>query len=83
MPYTDSDSENDYISIKRKPRQQKHRYAYSDYSEIEDSEEETNSHTKKQQKNPRKTRGKKTRKNLTIVCNYYFISNKETIIETR
>ena len=61
MPYSDSDSENDYVPIKRKSRQQKHRYAYSDYSEIEDSEEETKSHCRNSKKQAKKG-GKDTKK---------------------
>ena len=59
MSYSGSDSENDFVAIKRKSRQRKHRHAYTVYSNIEDSEEEIKFQAKKQQKTPKKQKTKK------------------------
>ena len=64
MPYSNNVIENNYVLTKRKPRQQKQWYVYSDYSEIEDSEEKIKSQPKK---NTKKKRKKATLKNLKQV----------------
>lgn len=62
MSYSGSDSENDFVAIKRKSRQRKHRHAYTVYSNIEDSEEEIKFQAKKQQKTQKKQKTKKQAK---------------------
>ena len=62
MSYSGSNSENDFVAIKRKSRQRKHRHAYTVYSNIEDSEEEIKFQAKKQQKTQKKQKNKQTKK---------------------
>lgn len=57
--YSDSDTGNDCVPVKRKPKQRQDKYAYHSYSKIEDHEEEK-PRAIKQQKKKRKTN--KTRK---------------------
>ena len=58
--YSDSDTGNDCVPVKRKPKQRQDKYAYNSYSKIEDHEEEKPRAIKQQKKNNKKQ--KKTRK---------------------